>query len=422
MTCRTGIALGLLLGSALLAVPAVARADRLILTDGRTITGSVTVEGNTVTIKAAFGTLQFSRQEVARIEMGETPRDEFEKRRAATASDDADALLALAAWAEGKSLPREAGEVYQDVLKINPDHPVARKKLGFVRIDGKWRDFADAMELARSKLETGNHDALLSEICPALTGAAPSPRQALQAGELTAMTLLRAARFAQAAESFKALAAQADPAPATRYLAIADILSGNKDGMYVLKEKYPPDAEIRGARAVPTGPASLADPLVLQAALWDRAKEHIAAGRKIMDEARAIQETDPDTARTKYLLAGRTFDKSDALVEGISRSYRIEIARRQIVVLRRDSESNARKFDLLMESLGSQKMSPAEYRNTVVRLIHYLDNVREDLTSILALAKPYAQELALETKWAELDLQRIEEMRRVLKKELDGRN
>ena len=104
----------------------------------------------------------------------------------------------------------------------------------------------------------------------------------------------------------------------------------------------------------------------------------------------------------------------------MARSYRVEIARRRIAALRRRSDENAKRFDELLESLGRQKLSPAAYRNTVVRLIHYLDNVADDLDAVLAVAKPFSRELVFEVKWAELDRNRIEEMRRVLKKELDG--
>ena len=70
------------------------------------------------------------------------------------------------------------------------------------------------------------------------------------------------------------LAAKTSGAAAAKYGAIVDILTGNKDGMYVLSEPYPPESALLGssAKTVPAGPASLATPLVLEAALREKAK------------------------------------------------------------------------------------------------------------------------------------------------------
>ena len=55
----------------------------------------------------------------------------------------------------------------------------------------------------------------------------------------------------------------------------------------------------------------------------------------------------------------------------------------------------------------------------MMRLMHHLGSAREGLKDVLALAKPYANDLILEIKWAEVDLKKIEAWRKVLAAELD---
>jgi len=414
----------LLITGCLLAVAAsVAFCDVLVLDDGRKITGTVTVEKGTVFIETTYGTFIFPASKVARIEKIATPKQRFETKLANTPQDDTKAMFKLAKWADSQSLTKEAKEVYEKILILEPDHAATRKRLGYTKIDKKWYLFDKGMQLARSKLEAGQYNALLTKVLPALAKIAKDPKKQIEVRELLGYTQLRAKRFAAAAGTFKALATQADPPAKIRYEAISQILSDNPDGMYVLKEKYPPDADLRGKNVVslPAGPASLAQPLALEAALTDRAKTYILAGRTQMAEAKKLQSTNPNQAKARHLRARREFDHADALCQNITRSYRIEIVRRQIAALRRDADGNARKFDKLMESLGRRGMSPEEYKNTLVRMTHHLDSVRDDIKEILAASKPYVRELVLEIKWAQLDLKRIEEMRQVLKKELHGK-
>ena len=46
---------------------------------------------------------------------------------------------------------------------------------------------------------------------------------------------------------------------------------------------------------------------------------------------------------------------------------------------------------------------------------------RDDLKKIMAVARPYPRELVLEIKWAELDLTKVNSMRKILVTEIDGR-
>jgi len=159
---------------------------------------------------------------------------------------------------------------------------------------------------------------------------------------------------------------------------------------------------------------------VVQLAMRDRAKKEIESGRKLMDAALQTETSDPDATKLNYTKAAQFFDKADALVDGIARSYRVEIARRRIAVIRRDADAEAERFDKAMAKLGRQNMTAQEYQTLVLNLTHLLDSVRDNLQLILTAAKPYPRDLVLELKWAELDLKKIEGMRKVLLDEANG--
>ena len=247
--------------------------------------------------------------------------------------------------------------------------------------------------------------------------------------DLLGHTQLRSRQFTKAEATFTELAEAAkksDPPAAdiaVRAGTIAEILHANSDGMYVLRETYPPSAPLLGASVeqINPGPGSLALPLVLEAALRDEAKKEIEAGKKLLDEAQKIAATDPDVANIKYALADQAFQRADAMIPNIARAHRVDIARRKIASLRKDADTDAKDFDEQMSKLGVKDMPAQAYNNMILRMIHHLDSTREDLKRIVELAQAYPKELVLELKWAELDLTRIENMRKILVTELDGR-
>jgi len=406
----------------LAALPAVALADRLVLVDGRTFSGTVRVEADTVIIEMTYGTLRFTKDQVARIEMKDTPDVELAKKLSEARKNDAAALFTIAQWAATNDLKRQAGELYARVLEIDPNHAGARRELGFVAIEGQWQTFDKGLELARGKLEADKLESLLKDVLPALEAGATAPQQAVAVRELIGQTQVRAKDFAPAAKTFTELADKSEGAAAVRFGAIAAILKDNPDGMYVVTEPYPPAADLLGNTkdALKPGPASLAQPNVLRAALRDRAKKDIEAGRKLMDAAVKLDATDPDGAKAKYFQASQAFDRADALVADISRSYRIEVVRRRIAALRKDADTDAEKFDQGVAELGRKNATPQQYKDMILRMIHSLDNVRSDLQTILALAKPYPRDLVLEITLAETNLKKIETMRRILTDELNG--
>lgn len=401
------------------ALCAAAAADEVVLQDGRKFTGTVTVKDETVLIQMSYGTVSFPRWQVQTIKLQPTIDDELTRRFSQIDSKDTDSLCRLAVWAKEKGLSTRAADLYARVLKIDPDNLVARKACGQVRIDGRWYAFADALELARGKLQAGRLESLQDDLLPALLEIAPKDKYAV-IHELQATIHLQGGQFSAATAIFTDLAKKTSAPSSVRYAAIADILTANADGMYVLTEPYPADSPLVGRRgSLRPGPASLAHPLVLEAALRDRARTELKAGKELMDAATKLEATDPDSATAKYAQAVKSFDRSDAMIGGISRSYRIAIAKRRIVTIRKDSERDARKFDDAMAKLGQKDLPPQTYRAMVIRMKHDLDNVRDSLKAVLDLAKPYPRELVLEIAWAQRDLRRIESMRDVLNTELN---
>jgi len=408
----------------LAAIAAPAAADRLILRDGRSFTGTVAVKDATVEIVMTYATLQFSRDEVLRIERKETLESQLAGMRELADKDDPDSLIAVGNWARDNGLDRQAEEIFQSILALDPEHTGAHRGLRHVRIDNEWWTFAQAVELARSKLEAGRYRQLLDEVVDEMEQAASGEKDLLIVRDLKGDAQLRAGRFAEARKTFEALAEAAGAPASVRYAAVAEILAANPDGMYVLREPQPPTAGLMGwtAPLLPAGPASLTQPAVLQAALRDRAKKDIDVGKKLMAEAGKVEATDADAAKARYRQASKAFDRAEALIPRMARSYKVEIARRKISALRGHITGDSANFDREMGKLGQADMGQQAYRNKIVRMIHSLDNVRAGLQDVLETAKPYTRELVLEVKWAELDLKRIGEMRKTLMAELDGEN
>lgn len=416
-------------GCLIAALATAAAADKLVLTDGRVFTGIVSVESDTVQITVPYGTLRFVKTMVERIEIMDTPEQEFRKKLANTALDDPNAVYDLAQWAGGNTLARQAADLYALILKLDANHAGTHKALGHIRIGKSWLGFDAAFQQARGKLEAGSYSILLEDILPALRAAATTRQQALEIMALLGDTQLRSRLFGPAEATFGDLsesARKAEPPAtdlATRSAMIAEILHANADGMFVLREAYPPTAPLLGGTVahVMAGPASLANPLVLEAALRDEAKKEIEVGKKLLDEAQKLSATDPDAAGMKYALADQHFRKADAMVPNIARGHRVDITRRKIAAIRKDADADARDFDDQMAKLGVKDMAPLAYNTMILRMIHHLDRTREDLKSIMKLAQAYPKELVLELKWAELDLTKIENMRKILVTELDGR-
>ena len=147
--------------AALLAVAGVASADEVHLESGRSIEGKASAQGNKVVIAVESGHIVLSRNDVARIEHATAPLVEAERREAKLAPDDRTGLLQLADFCRDHGLAGKERDLLQRLLRLEPDHEGARRRLGFVRTDHGWeqrrelarREAAHHRESERAKLE-----------------------------------------------------------------------------------------------------------------------------------------------------------------------------------------------------------------------------------------------------------------------------
>ena len=407
----------------LAAFATVTYADRVILKDGRIFEGVVKVSAGEVLIEMQLGTIRVPLSEVKKIDRQPTSVEQFKQRLSQINRTDATALIDLAIWAREKGLHKQCKEVLEKVLELQPDNELARKLLGFVRVDNKWVKFAEALQLAQAKLEAGQYKVLLEKLLPALKEITSTELEVVKVKRIEAYAYLRTGHFVRAAKCFKELAEKTSSPESIRYMVISDILAKHPRGMYVISEPYPPTAMLFGsaAPAVSPGPASLRRAEVLQAALRDRAKQIIKQGRDLMKQAKKLESVNSDSARTKYALAEKLFEKADAIVPNIARSWRVEIVRRRIAMITNDINTQAAKFDALKAELGKRDLTPSAYANLIYRMQVLLKRIHEDLDLILKIAAPYERELILDITDAKYRLQRIQALQEVLRQELNGR-
>ncbi|HVS17113.1 MAG TPA: hypothetical protein VMT18_00840, partial [Planctomycetota bacterium] len=125
------------LAAGLLFFALVARADVVVLKDGRRIEGEVAREdARVVILRTGLGELTFRRSEVVEILRKKTLRAEYAEReaRARTAAD----FCALGEWAREVKLASLARKAWKRAVELDGDHALARERLGFVRHEGEW--------------------------------------------------------------------------------------------------------------------------------------------------------------------------------------------------------------------------------------------------------------------------------------------
>jgi hypothetical protein len=137
---------------ALLLATALARADVVVLTDGRRIEGTVVRDDDEkVVVRTGLGELEFERALVKEIRRGKTARQEFAEREAAART--ADDFHALGQWAQGRKLPSLARKAWRRAIALDPDHAAARAALGYVRHEGEWMTPAERDARVRARQE-----------------------------------------------------------------------------------------------------------------------------------------------------------------------------------------------------------------------------------------------------------------------------
>jgi len=128
-------------------VSVVASADTVVLKDGGTVVGKVTVTATDVVVDIRPGmSVSFSKDKVKEILFEKTPLEEFEQGFAKLGENDAQGFYSLGLWAKEKGLKQEAEKCFRKVVGIMPDHTGARKELGHIRHKGEWLPYEEAMK------------------------------------------------------------------------------------------------------------------------------------------------------------------------------------------------------------------------------------------------------------------------------------
>ena len=115
--------------------------DLLILNDGRRLKGTI-IEKTRGYVKFRFlsnGMLhKFLLDDIEEIKRGPDVKKEFKERwNKAKKSGSAEGFYNLGVWIK-KRLPERAEKCFKEALKINPAHSSSHRRLGHVKVDGKW--------------------------------------------------------------------------------------------------------------------------------------------------------------------------------------------------------------------------------------------------------------------------------------------
>lgn len=155
-------------------------------------------------------------------------REEFERRFAAAAPADVKSLAALAEWAEKNQLKAEAKRAYRKILESDPDHAVAREKLGFVKVNGDWVTKEKAAEIEKAN--------------PRKKGGAPA---AAPSGALDAAIARNAARDAEEAKRLGAVLGDAPTVLSSPHFSLKGAISRElaRDTLAMAEQAY---AELNG--------------------------------------------------------------------------------------------------------------------------------------------------------------------------------
>lgn len=148
--------------AAVLAAPAIVRADDVYLTNGRSFEGVVAeVTGTQVKIRMPGGELSLSRSQVARIESGDSPFAEYLSRKQAIGkAGSAAAWLELAVWAQKHGLAQGMREAALRAAVLEPQldglAPLLRSAgYSYDAGLGRWIPYDEAMRRKGLVLSNG---------------------------------------------------------------------------------------------------------------------------------------------------------------------------------------------------------------------------------------------------------------------------
>src|SRR5262245_56974870 len=130
--------------AAFLAGAPEARADRLVLNDGRVVEGSVAKEGAVYRVVSRFGEAEVAAKDVHEWVKAKSLEAEWRERSAKLAADDHAGRADLAKWLLESGREPEARALAEQVIASDPENAVAHGVLGHVRHHGSWMSPSDA--------------------------------------------------------------------------------------------------------------------------------------------------------------------------------------------------------------------------------------------------------------------------------------
>lgn len=116
-----------------------ATADEIHLTNGRVIEGDAQrLADGQLEVVTAYGRLTLPATLIDRVEPSVSLRQVLARARAALDDRDPAVLLEMALWCREEGAYTQARELLEEVLLLDPDHPEARRLLGYQRYRGQW--------------------------------------------------------------------------------------------------------------------------------------------------------------------------------------------------------------------------------------------------------------------------------------------
>ena len=127
-------------------VPVSGTADEVILRSGGRVSGIVVERTDTsITLSVGPGRITLPVRSVIGIREGGTALAEYRRRASSLAPEDLEGWLALALWSRERHLETQSREAFGQVLRLDPDHPLAHQALGHVQLGDRWMSRQEAL-------------------------------------------------------------------------------------------------------------------------------------------------------------------------------------------------------------------------------------------------------------------------------------
>ncbi len=124
---------------ALLLICGFAFSDVINFKDGRKIEGKIVYkDSKIVRIKTKYGTNEFSMADILNIDEKETKEQEYNNLVKKTNPKDTEAVMKLVDWCNENDMKSHARNHLKEILEYDPNNEEARKRLGYVKNQGKW--------------------------------------------------------------------------------------------------------------------------------------------------------------------------------------------------------------------------------------------------------------------------------------------